>query len=321
MNSCGADYINISEDNGNPYTAPKVGDPSTGYAIYHFEGSLFTLNSIAAENFYGNGLIYGNGQNTTLIINNPVCGNGNSEYISRLESYPYWCSAPITSGTEGGYFIINVGAPLVFSNTLTTGRVATVFGYNYSDANGIPETPRVFINATGSKQPLINGQSSISLDRDTRTIENLTYNKNAAISNGTIDNTSIGDTIPSSGTFTNIKYSDVYLKGVRIDGTGTKIIIPINYSGSFNQSTFLKIKVIEGCTNSNSYGGSCEVMYRYYSSITALRQLSITSDISSITSDGMNLIINLSVEINSPTISIESLGDNHIDYDNISIST
>ena len=59
MSACGADWGSWDADNAEYLTNTIIGNEATSLGVYHFVSSNFTLDSVAAENCFGNGLSLG----------------------------------------------------------------------------------------------------------------------------------------------------------------------------------------------------------------------------------------------------------------------
>ena len=187
LNSCGADYCNL--ESGSPYGAFAVyGSESTSNAIYHFNSCQAVLNSCAAENSFGNGLIYSNGANPNLVINNPICTNLRSTHQPNYATYANWTVAPIIIGTEGTALQVTSTRILDFENTYASGLgkpEAKVVAYNYSEANGVLNNITCFVasntyNATTNT--IIGGFDPVAVNRNCRTTYDLANPSTADIS-------------------------------------------------------------------------------------------------------------------------------------------
>ena len=300
--SCGADFCNMAS--GSPYGAGAIiGVEDDSRGVYHFVASSFTLNSVAAENCFGNGLINVNGGNSNLVINAPIAQNIRSSFDPDYISKPNFVMGPVQVGESGANVNVTASRPLDFENTYTTSQGkdhASVVAYNYT---GAVQNNAVFVGPTTNTGVLIDGQNATNVRLNTFAVND--FKQNADI----IESVRIGDT---------------YTRSARPIGTGTIITIPFLTQSVARRAHMLKLMILEGDTSGTPTLpniAAADVGCMSLTSLTGVQSGNLVG-VASVARTGLNLEITLSVSVTDPSIRMDILSQNIalIDFDNISIA-
>jgi len=307
MNSCAADNCNWGTTGSNPY-GYGFGIPTDPNGVYQFLQSYMTLNSCGAEGSYGNGVISTSSSNLT--INSMWSYGCMSLYQPNYTAYPSYAVGPIQTGTAANSITVNTPVNFAWSNTYVSSlgkAIASVVAFNYDYATFGTSSTQVFLAGSVNDTTAFAGNPSYTLF--CKTVNQLYNNPTLQ---GVIS-------LPSS---TGILYKKTITAQI-VSGTGSTITIPITSQTGENYKHMIRIRGIDGTFNSSN-----PIPFEStigFGSLTSLLNISSNNafGITSVTSSGTNLIINLSSSHTNPILDIEIISENIalINYSSITLTT
>jgi hypothetical protein len=294
MTACFADYVNYPMP-GNPYGV-GFGSKASSYGIYHFNKCDITLDGCGTENSYGNGVInLGTDGGNSIVINTMTAYLASSEYVPTTEwtTYPNWAVGPIQTGSGPNSLQVN-GGRWNWSNTVVpvsfpTKPIASIVAFNF-DAGGSPGRKNIMVNLSGTLLPSDN-------------------------------------TFPFAGNgnyyeFCRSAWNNQPKYQFVLSGSGSTITIPVTSQASAAERHVIKILGVTDDFNFAAARGTEATIN--FASLTSLLNIGFwnSNNITSVTSSGMNLQINLTTALVNPIIWIEILSTDPkiIDLSNITIA-
>lgn len=292
--TCGADYCNYVRAD-NPYDNRGVGSKETHLGIYNFDLCRgITLNSIAGENSYGNGLV--RITSSSVIINGLVATNIFSDYKPTTDNNKF-AMGLISIGGDKTRVTLNNIAP---NNRFVSNNhsVNSLIAYNYDNVYGINKEKMVILQATQKPSyPLFLGQGNL---KDCLYIDDM-VNVVQAYNYIDLDRTRI---------FTS----------KAIDTPNNKLVIPFKSNVNTNYNHLLKINLINNENNTTNVDYE-EIVVEFitYQSITGIKVINKSNTNAKVTANGLDLIIEKGSSRKSIIYKIELISQSmdSIDFENI----
>jgi len=206
------------------------------------------------------------------------------------------------TGTEGGVINLNATREMEFENTWATANSkpqAEALAFNYAEANGAVNGVWCFVSCYRKESSsLILGQNATTVSKGCRDLNDL-----KVIDTG----------------------SKEYREGnIIISGTGGTLTIPVTAQGSANRAHVIKLFALNNAPNSGSAKAfEASIVFASLSSVNNPALLSSSSEVSSVSGSGTNLIINLGSSFNGLRIKWEVVSQDAflVDIENSTLAT
>lgn len=273
--ACGADYV--AKVDGNPYPVHPWND-ATSRSVYDLSNCrAVDLAGCGAENCCGQFVVNFNA--STITINGIRSFNHESKFTPNYASYPNYHVGIIGTGTEGGRAVISgLDVDGGYVNPNAAASKIAFLSYNYLSSTygvkGYTQVTMAAYNKSGTIKD-VGGVSAADVRTDVLLLNTLKKDPEYSekISGGN-----------------NVTYSSRVLTA----STGTQVIIPFTPQGSAWQQHLLKVMVLTNHSNNSSpMSGSAQFGVSSLTSV-AVTQHQVLGIISSVTTSGMNVILNLS---------------------------